>query len=149
MIRECRSHVFCWHKNGVYHQNYFMNLISTKLHGVLDYVVGFTLIASPWLFGFARGGVETWVPVSQGTAAVLYSLLTNYEMGVARYISMRIHLVLDLIAGALLAFSPWIFGFSDYVWAPHLIIGLLELIVVSLSVSVSGTEVKHRELSRY
>ena len=125
-----------------------MNLISTKLHGVLDYMVGLLLIGSPWLFGFAHGGAETWVPVSQGTAAVLYSLLTNYELGAIRLISMRIHLVMDLIAAALLAFSPWIFGFSNIVWAPHLIFGLMELIVVALSVSVSGTEVKHGELSR-
>ena len=125
-----------------------MNLINTRVHGILDYLVGFMLIASPWIFGFGRGGAETWVPVAQGAAAVLYSLLTNYELGLVRLISMRIHLVLDLLGAVLLAFSPWIFGFSDLIWAPHLIMGVLEMIVVAMSVSVSGTEVKRGELSR-
>jgi hypothetical protein len=53
---------------------------------------------------------------------------------------MRIHLVLDLVSGLTLAFSPWLFGFSDYIFAPHVIGGILEMAVVALSVSVSGTE---------
>lgn len=40
---------------------------------------------------------------------------------------MPAHLMLDAGGGILLAISPWLFGFADYVWAPHLIIGLLEI----------------------
>jgi hypothetical protein len=40
---------------------------------------------------------------------------------------MRTHLALDLAGGAILALSPWLFGFSDYIWAPHLILGILEI----------------------
>jgi hypothetical protein len=40
---------------------------------------------------------------------------------------MQGHLALDLIAGIFLAVSPWLFGFSDYVYLPHLILGLLEI----------------------
>jgi hypothetical protein len=100
-----------------------MRFIETKTHGYLDYIVGLLLIAAPWLFDFDRGGAETWVPVVLGAGTILYSLMTDYEMGTSRQISMRTHLTLDMLAGALLAASPWIFGFADYVWAPHLIVG--------------------------
>ncbi len=104
-----------------------MRFIPTKVHGYLDYLVGALLIASPWLFDFANGGAETWVPVVLGAGAILYSLLTDYELGASKTISMRTHLTLDLISGIVLAASPWIFGFADYVWGPHLILGLLEI----------------------
>jgi hypothetical protein len=57
----------------------------------------------------------------------LYSLFTDYEWGVARKLSMPTHLMLDLLSGAFLAASPWVFGFAEYVYLPHLIFGLLEM----------------------
>jgi hypothetical protein len=104
-----------------------MRVIGTKTHGYLDYIMGVLLIAAPWIFGFARGGAETWVPVVLGAGAIIYSLMTDYELGVSRMISMRTHLTLDLISGIVLAVSPWLFGFADYIWAPHLILGILEI----------------------
>jgi hypothetical protein len=104
-----------------------MRVLGTKTHGYLDYIMGVLLIAAPWLFDFARGGAETWIPVILGAGAILYSLFTDYELGVSRRISMRTHLTLDLMSGILLAASPWIFGFNDYVYMPHLILGILEI----------------------
>lgn len=104
-----------------------MRFIPTRVHGYLDYIVGALLIASPWLFDFAAGGAETWIPVALGAAALIYSLITDYELGASKTISMRTHLTLDLLSGILLAASPWLFGFADYVWGPHLILGLFEI----------------------
>lgn len=104
-----------------------MKIISTKMHGYLDYIMGLLLIAAPWLFDFAAGGAETWVPVLLGAGTILYSLFTDYELGMSRKLSMRTHLGLDLAGGALLAVSPWLFGFADYVYMPHLILGILEI----------------------
>lgn len=104
-----------------------MKVIPTRVHGMMDYLVGALLIAAPWLFGFARGGAETWVPVALGAGAILYSLITDYEMSVARMLSMRTHLMLDTMSGILLAASPWLFGFDEHVWMPHLVIGLIEI----------------------
>jgi hypothetical protein len=122
-----------------------MNLINTKTHGILDYLVSLVLISSPWLFAFANGGADTWVPVILGVFTIIYSLFTNYEQGLVKVISMRIHLLLDLISALSLAFSPWIFAFADHVWAPHVIFGVLELVVVGMSVSVSGTELREKK----
>src|SRR5687767_4639756 len=105
----------------------YMRFIPTRVHGYLDYIVGALLIAAPWLFDFARGGAETWIPVALGAGAILYSLITDYELGVSKTILMRTHLMLDLMSGILLAASPWLFGFADYIWEPHLILGLFEI----------------------
>lgn len=104
-----------------------MRFIPTKIHGYLDFLVGALLIAAPWLFGFNMGSAETWIPVILGAGAIIYSLLTDYEMGASPQISMRTHLMLDLISGMFLAASPWLFGFADVVWQPHLILGILEI----------------------
>jgi hypothetical protein len=117
-----------------------MRFIGTKTHGYLDYIMGALLIAAPWIFDFDRGGAETWVPVILGASAIIYSLMTDYELGMARKISMRTHLTLDLMSGILLAASPWIFGFADYVWQPHLILGILEIGASLFTKTVPGTE---------
>ncbi|MDQ3398694.1 MAG: SPW repeat protein [Deinococcota bacterium] len=105
-----------------------MRFIPTRLHGVLDYLVGALLIAAPWLLNFDRGGAETWVPVVLGVGALLYSLFTDYELGLVRRLSMGTHLGLDAASGLLLAVSPWLFGFSEFVFWPHLILGLFEVL---------------------
>ncbi|MGN7722071.1 SPW repeat domain-containing protein [Chitinophaga sp. 22620] len=116
-----------------------MKIIGTKAHGYLDYIMGLLLIVSPWLFGFYRGGAETWVPVVLGSATIIYSLLTDYELGLARVIPMKMHLILDGLSGMLLAASPWLFSFSEFVWQPHFILGIAELGAVMLTRSAPGS----------
>jgi hypothetical protein len=116
-----------------------MRFLSTKVHGVLDYLVGVLLIAAPWLFDFARGGAETWVPVILGVSTIIYSLMTDYEYSMSRKLSMRSHLTLDLLSGILLAASPWIFGFSEYVYMPHLIVGLFEVVASLITQTAPAT----------
>lgn len=104
-----------------------MRFIPTRVHGFLDYIMGAFLIIAPWLLGFAAGGAETWVPVILGAGVIVYSLFTNYELGVIPVIEMPTHLALDAVGGVILAVSPWLFGFATFVWVPHLVLGLLEV----------------------
>lgn len=104
-----------------------MRFIPTAVHGALDYLIGALLIIAPWVLGFADNGAATWTPVVIGAGVIGYSLFTAYEMGAIKLIPMRVHLWLDGIGGAILAGSPWIFGFADYVWVPHLVVGVLEV----------------------
>lgn len=110
-----------------------MKVISCRLHGVLDYTVGLLLIAAPWIFGFYHGGAESWVFVAMGIFTLCYSMLTNYEAGLFRLIGFRTHLGLDAANALFLALSPALFHFSNLVYLPHLIFGVLELLVVALS----------------
>ena len=104
-----------------------MRIIPTRTHGMLDYLVGIVLIVAPWVFDFTDGGAKQWVPIILGAGAIVYSLLTDYELGVAQLIPMPVHLWLDLISGVVLAASPWIFGFADEIWCPHVLFGLFEI----------------------
>src|SRR4051812_13538646 len=110
-----------------------MKIIPRQIHGILDYVVGIILILSPRLFGFSYGGAEQSVPVTLGWATVVYSLLTKYELGALKVIPFRVHLILDLLSGLFLAASPWLLGFADRVWGPHLAFGILEIGVVAMT----------------
>src|ERR1700754_4250941 len=107
-----------------------MRIISSKLHGVLDYSVGMLLIIIPWVAGFAREGAETWLPVALGFATLLYSSITNYELGRIKLLPFKTHLLIDFLSGMLLAASPWLFDFNDQIYIPHLVLGLLEILVV-------------------
>ena len=115
-----------------------MRIFSTRVHGMLDYLMGALLIGSPWLLGFARGGAETWTPVVLGAGMVVYSLMTDYELGVVKRIQMPVHLWMDAIAGILLAISPWVLAFDEHVWVPHLAFGAAELLVAFVSDTIPG-----------
>lgn len=104
-----------------------MRFVSTRVHGIVDWLLGALLIALPWLLGFARGGPETSVPVVLGVAGLLVTFFTDHEYGIVRRIPMSGHLAVDALAGATLATAPWIFGFADTVWLPHLVLGITEL----------------------
>jgi hypothetical protein len=104
-----------------------MRLIPTLVHGIMDYPMAILLIALPWLGGFADGGAAQWIPVVAGVAMLGLSAMTEYEVGLVRAIPMPVHLTMDAVMGALLAASPWLFGFADQVYLPHLILGLGEI----------------------
>jgi hypothetical protein len=119
-----------------------MRFLSTRAHGVIDYLTVILFIAAPWLFGFADGTAAQWVPVVIGVVILLSSMLTDYELSLARMIPMPVHLGLDLLAGLLLAASPWLFGFSDRVWMPHLLLGAFEVIVSLVTRTVPDTDAR-------
>lgn len=112
--------------------------IPTKVHGALDYIVGIALIFAPWLFQFSViGGAAVAVPVVLGIGLIAYSIFTKYEWGLVKVISMPYHLVIDFVAAALLALSPFIFGFYDMnninQWVPHVVVGIAVILVVIFS----------------
>lgn len=104
-----------------------MRFLPTRIHGLIDYLWGILLVLAPYLFGFADDGRATWVAWVFGAGAIFYSLATDYELGLVRLIPMPVHLALDGVAGAILAASPWLFGFADRVRWPHLAFGLFSV----------------------
>ncbi len=114
-----------------------MRVIPTNIHGLLDYVVAMILIFVPWLSGYAGPNPATFIPVALGLATIAYSIFTNYEWGAMKLIPMRVHLRLDLLSGIFLAVSPWLFGFSHYIYVPHLLLGVLEIVVSLMTVPLS------------
>lgn len=107
---------------------------------MLDYLVGVLLIFAPALLGLGSGP-ESRVLVVLGVAAIVYAVLTRYELGAVRVLPFRGHLGLDLVHAAILTSSPWVLGFAERVWAPHLVLGLMEFGVVALSQRFSPVDV--------
>src|SRR5690606_36891724 len=59
--RSCSEHVVS--RVPRRHEGGIMRFIPTKVHGILDYVVGAALIVAPWLFGYAGvGGAAVIIP---------------------------------------------------------------------------------------
>ena len=117
-----------------------MRFIPTKFHAPLDYIVGVALIAAPWIFQFSDHTAATIVPIVLGIGLIVYSLFTNYELGLWKVAPMAVHNLIDIAAGALLAASPWLFGFADNsanVWLPHVVVGLAA-IFLGLTTMQSG-----------
>ncbi len=114
-----------------------MKFISTKIQGIFDYIIGLALILAPLLFGFQDvGGAAVYVPVVLGAALILYSLLTQYEFGVFKLLSMPYHLAFNAAVGALLVLSPFLLGFvneAPNAWVPHVIAGIIMIGVVLFS----------------
>jgi uncharacterized membrane protein len=104
-----------------------MKIISRKFHAMMDYIVGILLIAAPWIFGFADVQAAKWVAIVVGLMVLVMSMITDYEGGGKKMLPMGTHLTIDVIAGIFLAASPWLFGFSNEVYLPHLIVGILEI----------------------
>lgn len=114
-----------------------MKVISSKIHGVVDYVSGIALLAAPNLFGFNDlGGPAVTIPRVLGVLILLQSIMTDYELGLVKVIPFKIHLLVDYVASAFLALSPFLFGFSDEapnVWLPHVIVGIAYFVITLLT----------------
>jgi hypothetical protein len=113
-----------------------LRVIPTGVHGVIDYVASGALYAAPALLGLND------VPASSRTlrlasgGAVASSLLTDYELGVVKVVPMPVHLTLDVVSGALLASSPWLFGFAkegSRYWLTHALMGTTEVLIALMS----------------
>ena len=72
--------------------------ISTKVHGVLDYMTAAFLHTLPRAMGWSRQ--VTTILDCAGAGATAYSLMTKYELGAAKMLPMKTHLALDAISGA-------------------------------------------------
>lgn len=119
-----------------------IRFLPTKIHGILDYLVGVALILAPNIFQFASvGGAAVWVPRVLGVGLIAYSLVTRYEWGVLKVVSMPYHLMIDAVAAIVLAASPFIFGFNNQsanAWLPHVVVGITVLLVVLVSKTRPG-----------
>lgn len=81
-----------------------------------------------------------WIPIILAVFTLLLSLLTDYEFGLFRVIPMKTHLALDVATGLFLVISPWVFGFSDKVYVPHVFVGALQLLVAFTTQTVAYTD---------
>ena len=102
-------------------------MISTKTHGYLDYLMGVLLIVLPFIIEMPGESSGT-ILIILGIGTILYSLMTDYELGIAKLLSMKAHLGIDLAAGIFLIAAPWIFGFAEDGFWLFVILGIVEVL---------------------
>lgn len=114
--------------------------LSSRIHGILDYVLAVLMIAAPWIFSFPTGVGAGAATIAAGLALAAYSIVTDYEPAAIRRLSLPGHLLLDAVVGVLLALSPWVLGFDDRVWIPHVVLGLAAVAAAAVTHTVPGYE---------
>ena len=117
-----------------------MRFISSKTHTVIGLAVGVILLFAAQLFGFATDQVATNVTIAVGLFIILSELITTSRISPLKLVPMRIHIVLDYVTGIFLAASPWIFGFDEIVWIPHVLVGILTVGYAALTDPASEVE---------
>lgn len=108
--------------------------ISTRLHGLLDYVAAIALVI-PWIVSFYEDANDTWILALTGVAILMMSLLTNYELSFIRIIPMKLHLFMDVLVAVFLIALPFLFPMYHYYLYWPVLLGILGLVVVLLSSS--------------
>ncbi|MEJ7626875.1 MAG: hypothetical protein WKF35_08430 [Ferruginibacter sp.] len=96
-----------------------MKILSSKAHGVLDYLFAAFLLLSPTLFGM-EGNLST-ITYVLGAAHLLITVMTDFELGLIKLIPFRIHGLIEIfVAVALIGLAFWFynneseFGFYYY-----------------------------------
>jgi hypothetical protein len=110
-------------------------VIPTSVHGVIDYVAGGALYATPALLGLGDVPASARTLRLASAGAIGSSLMTDYEAGVVKLVPMPVHLI-DVMSGALIAASPWLFGFAgngSRYWMPHALMGATEVLIALVS----------------
>jgi len=72
--------------------------ISSKTHGLLDYIVGGAVAALPHVVPCSDTTKRVLHAAGWGAAA--YSIFTDYERGLVKVLPMKAHLTLDALSGA-------------------------------------------------
>ncbi|WP_375459617.1 hypothetical protein [uncultured Enterovirga sp.] len=110
-----------------------MRFLPTRIHGIIDYLWGVALLAMPFLLGLPSGGAAGWIALAFGAGAILYSLLTAYELGLLPVIPMPVHLGLDAVAGLVLALQPVVFTLDRSAGATFVAFGLFAVVASFLT----------------
>ena len=106
-----------------------MNVIPTRTHAVIDYVMAVVLVLTPFVFLFEEHEAAKWVLIGTGIVTFVSSLLTHDELGMAWVIPMVGHLGLDIVLGLFLIASPWLLGFASDIWWPHVALGAIKILI--------------------
>src|SRR3954471_6371500 len=88
-----------------------MRLLSTSVHGIADYMVGLVVLLLPYFYGMHS--TPRIVLLLLGGSALVYSLLTDYELGLLPLIPFRSHLALDLLFAAFMIAASMLVSFPQ------------------------------------
>jgi hypothetical protein len=115
-----------------------MRFVPTLIHGVIDYIVGLIVIALPFMLGLQ--GTARMTLIAVGVIAILYSLMTDYELGAVRYLRIRFHLLLDIAFSIAMLILPLLLDFPPDLRWPNYLVGTGALVLVATTeIRATGT----------
>jgi len=117
-------------------------MISPFVHGIIDYLYGISLNATPWILGFDKTSTETYLLYFTATIVFVYSLITKYQLSIAKILSMKTHLFIDAVISGFLISAPWLFEFSSRARWAYALFGAAGFTVILLSSDGEPTSVK-------
>lgn len=111
--------------------------ISTKFYAVLNYLIGAALLASPWFINdstghpyyYRAGGAILFLPIIIGWLQLVMTFFSASPYGVIRQFPVQMHCFQNILTGSFLLASPFVYGFSDMIWWPHVLCGALLMIL--------------------
>ena len=101
-----------------------MRFLPTRIHGVIDYAWGVLLILTPFMLAFSSDATALWIAIAFGVVGIVYSFLTDYELGALKLLSMPVHLILDAGAGVLLVVLSFSLKLDNRAYWVFLLFGL-------------------------
>jgi hypothetical protein len=125
-------------------------IIPTRVHGYIGYTLTSLIAAAPDIMGFKDSKRAALPPRVGGLTGALYTIFTDFELGLVRVIPMRVHLLLDATGGALLAGSPWLLGTvreGRRYWMPHVVLGTSE-VALALTTKTEPDDKRTRRLGK-
>lgn len=111
-----------------------IRFLPSSIHNILDYMAALVLVVAPVILKFDQvSPFAYWLSIVAGIALILYSLLTDYEFSIKKWIPFETHLISDLSIGVIFLVWPFIFGFSGLAFAYYIVMGLSLLLVVAVT----------------
>jgi hypothetical protein len=110
-----------------------VRIVPTKTHGALDYLTGAALLALPKALGLEEVPSSARPQACRRRGNRLQSA-DGLRDGVAKLLPMSVHLALDAASSALLASSPWPFGFArngTRYWLQPVLVGAQEILAAA------------------
>lgn len=107
-----------------------MRFIDEKIHGIIDYAAALALIIAPFLVLPSTDGLAVWLSVVAGAGLIVYSLFTSYSLGLRGLVPFRVHLAIDLVAGAAFVAAPFVLGFTGVARIYYPVMGVAVILVV-------------------
>ncbi len=107
---------------------FYMKVISSKVHGILDYATVIFLLLSPTMFDM-QGSLAIFTYVL-GCIHFLLTILTAFEVGLIKVIPFRLHGLIEIVVAIALVGAAFWFRSQDSGLGYHFYLALAVVILL-------------------
>jgi hypothetical protein len=87
-----------------------MKILSSTVHGFLDYLVVVAFAIAPTVIGLA--GLPATISYALAAVHLLLTLVTAFPLGAIKIVPLRLHGAIELIVSIALVVLPWVLKFA-------------------------------------